>query len=652
MAKPRMIISTDIGGSDPDDIESMVHALLYADKIKLEALISTPTKHAGRTADIHKVIDKYAQDYANLKTWSSDYPTPEYLKGIVHQGNISVAPTQGWSTPTEASKAIIKAAHASSEPLWVVCWGGMTDLAQALHDDPSIASKIKVYSSNGWNGTQDPYSREYIYNNFKDLWWIESKSTHRGMYVDDFGVEKNAWKMSDAIDHGALGDYFYAVRPWGIKMGDTPSILRLLDSSSANDFDPSAASWGGAFVKTGHGPNFWTDNPDPSLKLGTYNGADTVQRYQAEIYKDFALRLDRAKAPNPDAGKTAAEPPTSSGTNNPVTAVDDLRTIAQDKTYYFNTGYLTWNDKGLDGGLKVVALDSVSAAGVKLSWDSSTGTAIYRPPAGWHGTDSVNYTVVDKDGSKDIGKVILKVGDGTSPLPSGGATAPSTGSGNPVSAVDDTYRIDSGKALYFNSRYLTWNDKGVDGGLKVVAVDKLSEAGVSISWSTDGTVIYRAKAGFNGVDRFDYKLSDKDGSTDVGTVVVKVGTGINNPAFEGTSYDDVLKGDGYANVLRGRAGSDTIYGNSGNDTLNGGAGNDVLWGGAGADRFVFQKGKTGSDVIGDFSAAGGDRVVTDYKATEIKGWGSQTLTLQVAGGPLEQLQATGHAWSPADFLFS
>src|SRR5690348_14629613 len=112
MAKPRVIISTDIGGSDPDDDQSMVHALLYADKIDIKALISTPTKYAGRVKDIHEVIDKYAQDYSKLKTWSGDYPTPEYLKSIVHQGNISVAPAAGWSTPTGASNAIITQAKA------------------------------------------------------------------------------------------------------------------------------------------------------------------------------------------------------------------------------------------------------------------------------------------------------------------------------------------------------------------------------------------------------------------------------------------------------------------------------------------------------------------------------------------------------------
>lgn len=47
----RVIISTDIGGSDPDDFQSMVHYLVYADLFDTEGLIASPP-HAGRKAHI------------------------------------------------------------------------------------------------------------------------------------------------------------------------------------------------------------------------------------------------------------------------------------------------------------------------------------------------------------------------------------------------------------------------------------------------------------------------------------------------------------------------------------------------------------------------------------------------------------------------
>ena len=58
----RVIISTDIGGGDEDDIQSMIHYLVYSDLFDTEGLISSPPKQ-GRIKDIFKAIDVYAKDY-------------------------------------------------------------------------------------------------------------------------------------------------------------------------------------------------------------------------------------------------------------------------------------------------------------------------------------------------------------------------------------------------------------------------------------------------------------------------------------------------------------------------------------------------------------------------------------------------------------
>lgn len=42
MAKPRVFVTSDIGGGDKDDSQSMVHLLLYADKLRIEGIGSTP----------------------------------------------------------------------------------------------------------------------------------------------------------------------------------------------------------------------------------------------------------------------------------------------------------------------------------------------------------------------------------------------------------------------------------------------------------------------------------------------------------------------------------------------------------------------------------------------------------------------------------
>src|SRR5699024_6734168 len=52
----RVVVSTDIGGTDPDDFQSMVHLLLYADVLDIEGLISSPYG-PGRKEDSLRAID-------------------------------------------------------------------------------------------------------------------------------------------------------------------------------------------------------------------------------------------------------------------------------------------------------------------------------------------------------------------------------------------------------------------------------------------------------------------------------------------------------------------------------------------------------------------------------------------------------------------
>src|SRR5687767_3196430 len=81
----RVVVSTDIGGTDPDDFQSMVHLLLYADVLDLEGLISSPYG-PGRKEHILQVIDCYERDYPNLRTYSERYPTADVLRSITKQG--------------------------------------------------------------------------------------------------------------------------------------------------------------------------------------------------------------------------------------------------------------------------------------------------------------------------------------------------------------------------------------------------------------------------------------------------------------------------------------------------------------------------------------------------------------------------------------
>lgn len=88
--------------------------------------------------------------------------------------------------------------------------------------------------------------------------------------------------------HGALGDLFWEKKR-DIKMGDTPSVLYLLDGNPDN---PEGESWGGSYIKTGHGEHYWTDNPADSLMLNERQGAKTVSKHRKDYLSDWAKRMD------------------------------------------------------------------------------------------------------------------------------------------------------------------------------------------------------------------------------------------------------------------------------------------------------------------------------------------------------------------------
>ena len=141
----RVLVSTDIGGSDPDDFQSMVHFLVYADLFDVEGLVSSPWS-AGRAEHILEVIDHYESDCPNLRTWSERYPDPATLRSITKQGETEFSVGAGFGRSTEGSHWIIECARRDDpRPLYVLVWGTIEDVAQALHDDPSIKEKLRVY---------------------------------------------------------------------------------------------------------------------------------------------------------------------------------------------------------------------------------------------------------------------------------------------------------------------------------------------------------------------------------------------------------------------------------------------------------------------------------------------------------------------------
>jgi hypothetical protein len=396
----RVLVSTDIGGTDPDDFQSMVHLLLYADVLDIEGIVSSPPG-LGRKEHVLKVIDCYEKDFPSLKTYSDKYPTPDALRAMTKQGAVDIAPAAGVSKATEGSDWIVRCARRNdSRSLHVLVWGGIEDLAQALHDAPDILPKLRVYFIGGPNKMWSVDAYDYVETRHPKLWMIEANATYRGWFVG--GNQADGWGnkgfvAAHAVGRGALGEFFASQLKGTIKMGDSPSVGWLLRGDPA---DPTGPSWGGRFVRVWDGrkatfdrptteadragvvefalptpegmtrdhrtrvifdgriptatesdgsvlrfrfssrdakvwpyvirsdfpgldgrsgkftaaapsaeragrpsgahPNWWADDPDPAAAEGVHPGAKSVSRWREEYLRDFADRLRRCQAPNPE----------------------------------------------------------------------------------------------------------------------------------------------------------------------------------------------------------------------------------------------------------------------------------------------------------------------------------------------------------------
>ncbi|WP_321475304.1 nucleoside hydrolase-like domain-containing protein [uncultured Paludibaculum sp.] len=250
----------------------MVHLLVNSDRIELEGLLASPYGAArNRKQHLLKIIDLYAKDYPNLRSYSDAYPTPDQLRQITKQGGSDPAGLLGWGQRTDGSDWIIQCAHRRDpRPLWLLVWGGIDDLAQALHDDPSIKTKLRVYFIGGPNKKWSTTAYDYIAREHKDLWIIEANSTYSGFFLGgnqtgDLG--NRAFVAAHIQGHGALGDYFATINP-AVKMGDTPSLTYLFGATPEN---PAAPSWGGRFVRAWQRPRYTFHRPPGE--------ADTVEVY-------------------------------------------------------------------------------------------------------------------------------------------------------------------------------------------------------------------------------------------------------------------------------------------------------------------------------------------------------------------------------------
>jgi hypothetical protein len=196
-------------------------------------------------------------------------------------------------------------------------------------------------------------------------------------------------------------------------------------------------------------------------------------------------------------GGAFAVPAMAQTTNQVPVAQADVASTAEDTAV---TIAVMANDSDPDGGTLAVAGFVNAAHGTVTA--AAGNSLTYTPTANFAGTDTFTYTLTDGQGGSATGTVTVTV----TPV----ADPPTAVADAAVAAATGTTTI----------AVLT-NDSDVDGDtLTVTAVTQGAHGTVAV---VAGSVTYTPTAGFIGTDTFTYTISDGNGGTAIGTVVVTVG---------------------------------------------------------------------------------------------------------------------------------
>lgn len=312
-AQPRLAVLTDIGG-DPDDQQSMVRLMVYANEFDIELLLASAAGTPGelkvsitRPELIREIVGAYGQVLPNLERHAGGWPSAETLLGRIVSGN----PQRGVKFigeghDTAGSRALIERVDAGSaeRPLNISIWGGQTDFAQALwrvkkdRGAEGLAAFVRKFRAYDIND-QDKIAG-YLRAEFPGMTYILSQARqgrdkregqYRGMYLTgDESLTSRAWIDAHVLGKGPLGA-LYPTKTWTapnphacMKEGDTPAWFFFLPLGGNDPADPAKPGWGGRYER--HADGWYYDAPEAGK-----DPRDAVARWRPDFQRDFAKRM-------------------------------------------------------------------------------------------------------------------------------------------------------------------------------------------------------------------------------------------------------------------------------------------------------------------------------------------------------------------------
>ena len=377
--KIRTIVTQD---AEVDDQNSLRHLLLYANDIEIQGIIQTSSKFHWRGVDgaktptfdnpndpfavkgeydkpyrwtgtdwMYRVIEDYANVYANLKKQDDNFPEPDYLRSIIKIGNVGYAGEM--ETSTEGSD-LIKKRILDDDPrtLYIQVWGGTNTIARALLDienefsgadnwqelKTTIEKKVVLTAC----GEQDNTYQKYIAEQWPNIKFVsctqmmsyaygwstmpegESKQTLGADFMQKFILNGNGpliddyctWADGKEYEGETIESQFGSNRNllddwWGahyglgnhvpydfLSEGDSPTYLLLFPNGLRNLEHLEMGNIAGRYIldetrhnSKGENLNYWTAVNDNYVdKYGDAHNVESMWKYVAPIQYDFAAR--------------------------------------------------------------------------------------------------------------------------------------------------------------------------------------------------------------------------------------------------------------------------------------------------------------------------------------------------------------------------
>jgi hypothetical protein len=326
--KQRVFVLTDIT-NEPDDQQSLVRFLVYANEYDVEGIVATTSTHLRnntRKDKIEELIKNYGEVKANLDIHGEGFPSMEYLLGITSE-HLPLYSMEGVGEGKDSpgSELLIQAVDKEDErPLWISVWGGANCLAQALwkvkntrseEEVKKFVQKLKVYTISDqdfagiWVRQQFPGIFYIVDASAGDNWREYYKATWTGIGGDrwykngpmhHFDLVDNPWLMEHIRDnHGPLGANYLPVEY--IMEGDTPSFIGLINNGLAWYKSPAYGGWAGRYEywkSFGEVDKIWTSSINTQDEVILLDGRKeasnqaTIWRWRKAFQHDFAARMD------------------------------------------------------------------------------------------------------------------------------------------------------------------------------------------------------------------------------------------------------------------------------------------------------------------------------------------------------------------------